>query len=303
MSVPIARRNASLEGRYRIERELGGGGIAPVYVAAEQRHELKVGRNLLLAIAVALSASCGPTPPGQASASTPSRQQIDFPRARRRMVEEQIEARGVSDSRVLEAMRRVPRHEYVPAEYRPDAYSDRPLPIGLGQTISQPYIVALMTELVQPEPGDRLLEIGTGSGYQAAVAAELVSEVYSIEIIPELARSAAERLERLGLSNVFVRAGDGYLGWPEQSPFDGILVTAGAEHIPQPLVEQLKPGARMIIPVGDQSTFQILKVVEKLPGGEVEIRDIIPVRFVPFRRNEQDSTGAVIDQRRGDRFP
>ena len=288
MPDPITRLNAALEGRYRIGRELGKGGMATVCAAADRRHERKVGRKLLLAVAVALSASCGPPPPDQVSASTPSRQQIDFQRERRKMVEEQIEARGVTDPRVLEAMRRVPRHEYVPAEYRAGAYSDRPLPIGLDQTISQPYIVALMTELVQPEPGDRLLEIGTGSGYQAAVAAELVSEVYSIEIIPELARSAAERLERLGVSNVLVRAGDGYLGWPEQSPFDGILVTAGAEHIPEPLVEQLKPGARMIIPVGDSFSVQILKVVEKLPGGEVEIRDIIPVRFVPLRRNEQD---------------
>ncbi len=288
MPDPITRLNAALEGRYRIGRELGKGGMATVCPAADRRHERKVGRKLLLAVAVALSASCGPPPPDQASASTPSRQQSDFQRERRKMVEEQIEARGVTDPRVLEAMRRVPRHEYVPAEYRAGAYSDRPLPIGLDQTISQPYIVALMTELVQPEPGDRLLEIGTGSGYQAAVAAELVSEVYSIEIIPELAHSAAERLERLGVSNVLVRAGDGYLGWPEQSPFDGILVTAGAEHIPEPLVEQLKPGARMIIPVGDSFSVQILKVVEKLPGGEVEIRDIIPVRFVPLRRNEQD---------------
>ncbi len=244
--------------------------------------------KLLLAVAVALNASCSPPPPDQASASIPSRQEIDFQRLRRQMVEAQIEARGVKDVRVLEAMRRVPRHEYVLAGYRAVAYGDRPLPIGLEQTISQPYIVALMTELIQPEPEDRLLEIGTGSGYQAAVAAELVSEVYSIEIIPELAHSAAERLERLGVSNVFVRAGDGYLGWPEQSPFDGILVTAGADHIPAPLVEQLKPGARMVIPVGDLSSFQILKVVEKLPGGEVEIRDIIPVRFVPLRRNDQD---------------
>ena len=201
------------------------------------------------------------------------------------MVEEQIEARGITDSRVLEAMSRVPRHEYVPVEYRALAYSDTPLRIEFEQTISQPYIVSLMTELIQPEPNDRILEIGTGSGYQAAVAAELVSEVYSIEIIPELARSATDRLERLGVSNVVVRAGDGYLGWPEQSPFDGILVTAGADHVPEPLVAQLKPGARMIIPVGDSSSGQILKVVEKLPGGEVEIRDIVPVRFVPLRRN------------------
>jgi protein-L-isoaspartate(D-aspartate) O-methyltransferase len=248
----------------------------------------KVGGKLLLALTATLTTACGPAPPDQANAPPPSGQQVDFEEARRQMVEDQIEGRGITDPRVLEAMRQVPRHEFVPAAYRSSAYSDRPLPIGLDQTISQPYIVALMTELVEPEPGDRLLEIGTGSGYQAAVAAELVSEVYSIEIIPELARSAAELLERLGVSNVVVRAGDGYVGWPEHGPFDGILVTAGAEHIPEPLVEQLKPGARMVIPVGDISTFQILKVVEKLPGGEVEITDITPVRFVPLRRNEQD---------------
>ena len=248
-------------------------------------------KKLLLALIIALNVSCGSTPPDQAASSArpttesaQTSQDLDFDQARRRMVADQIEARGVADSRVLEAMSRVPRHEYVPVRSRAFAYSDTPLRIEFEQTISQPYIVALMTELVQPEPEDRILEIGTGSGYQAAVAAELVSQVYSIEIIPQLARSAADRLERLGVSNVVVRAGDGYLGWPEQSPFDGILVTAGAEHIPQPLVEQLKPGARMIIPVGDSSSVQILTVVEKLPGGEVEIRDIIPVRFVPFRR-------------------
>ena len=242
-------------------------------------------RKLLLALMIALNVTCGRPSPDQATASARPRQAIDFEQARRQMVEEQIAARGVTDARVLEAMSRVPRHEYVPERYRAFAYNDNPLPIEFEQTISQPYIVALMTELVQPEPGDRILEIGTGSGYQAAVAAELVSEVYSIEIIPELARSAADRLERLGVSNVVVRAGDGYLGWPEQSPFDGILVTAGAEHVPEPLIEQLRPGARMIIPVGDSLSFQILRVVEKLPGGEVEIRDDIAVRFVPFRRN------------------
>ena len=152
-------------------------------------------------------------PPDQPAASAPPRQDIDFEQARGQMVEGQIEARGVVDSRVLEAMLQVPRHEYVPTEYRAFAYSDTPLPIGLEQTSSQPYIVALMTELVQPEAGDRILEVGTGSGYQAAVAAELVSQVYSIEIIPELARSAADRLERFGVSNVLVREGDGYLGW------------------------------------------------------------------------------------------
>ena len=248
-------------------------------------------KKLLLALIIALNVSCGSTRPDQAASSArpttesaQTSQDLDFDQARRRMVADQIEARGVADSRVLEAMSRVPRHEFVPVRSRAFAYSDTPLRIEFEQTISQPYIVALMTELVQPEPEDRILEIGTGSGYQAAVAAELVSQVYSIEIIPQLARSAADRLERLGVSNVVVRAGDGYVGWPEQSPFDGILVTAGAEHIPQPLVEQLKPGARMIIPVGDSSSVQILTVVEKLPGGEVEIRDITPVRFVPFRR-------------------
>ena len=243
-------------------------------------------REAALILLMGLTASCGPRPADQvATTSAAERQEIDFDGARSRMVEEQIRARGITDARVLAAMSRVPRHLYVPPEAPLFAYSDRPLAIGLGQTISQPYIVALMTELLEPEADDRLLEVGTGSGYQAAVAAEVVSEVYSIEIIPELARAAAERLERLGVSNVVVRAGDGYLGWPEQAPFDGILVTAGAEHIPQPLVDQLKPGARMIIPVGDLSTYQILKVVEKLAGGDVDIRDVIPVRFVPLTRN------------------
>ena len=241
--------------------------------------------TLRLAVIIALNTSCLLAAPDQATASARSLQDIDFEQARRQMVEEQIEARGVSDRRVLEAMSRVPRHEYVPTRYRADAYRDTALPIEFEQTISQPYIVALMTELLQPEPDHRILEVGTGSGYQAAVAAALVLEVYSIEIIPELARSTADRLRRAGVSNVFVRAGDGYLGWPEQSPFDGILVTAGAEDVPEPLVEQLKPGARMIIPVGDQSSFQILKLVEKLPGGEVEVRDIARVRFVPLTRN------------------
>jgi len=239
----------------------------------------------VLVVLIALNLSCSSAPPDQATVAARPGQDIDFEQARRTMVEQQIEARGVTDSRVLEAMSGVPRHEYVPERYRAFAYNDNPLPIEFEQTISQPYIVALMTELLQPEPDDRILEVGTGSGYQAAVAAELVAQVYSIEIIPELARSAADRLERLGVSNVLVRAGDGYVGWPEQSPFDGILVTAGAEHIPQPLVEQLRPGARMVIPVGDSASVQILRVVEKLPGGEVEIRDILPVRFVPLRRN------------------
>ncbi len=244
----------------------------------------RISKKLLLTLMIALNVSLGSAQPVRAATSGRARQDIDFERARREMVEQQIEARGVTDSRVLEAMSRVPRHEYVPVRYRASAYSDTPLPNEFEQTISQPYIVALMTELLQPEPDDRILEIGTGSGYQAAVAAELVSEVYSIEICPALARSAADRLERLGVSNVVVREGDGYLGWPERAPFDGILVTAGAAHVPEPLVEQLKPGARMIIPVGDSLSIQVLKVIEKLPGGEIEIRDIAAVRFVPLRR-------------------
>lgn len=212
-------------------------------------------------------------------------QEPDYEAQRRLMVEQQIAARGIEDARVLEAMSRVPRHEFVPAEMRTFAYTDRPLPIGLEQTISQPYVVALMTELLEAEPGDRILEVGTGSGYQAAVAAELVAEVYSIEIKPELARSAAATLERLGVDNVVVMAGDGYLGWPEHAPFDGILVTAGADHVPPPLVEQLRPGAKMIIPVGDVSTYQVLQVVRKRADGGTDVEEVIPVRFVPLLRN------------------
>jgi protein-L-isoaspartate(D-aspartate) O-methyltransferase len=245
-----------------------------------------VGRGLwalsLGAALLAAAPSCAPTP-DRAGASSGG-QQADDEEARHRMVDEQIEARGVSDPRVLEAMRRVPRHEFVLPMYRGLAHEDRPLPIGLGQTISQPYIVGLMTELIDPEPGDRVLEVGTGSGYQAAVAARLVEQVYSIELLPELAASAAERLARLGVTNVEVRAGDGYLGWPEHAPFDGILVTAGADHVPPPLVEQLAPGARMVIPVDDTRGGQVLQVVEKLPDGRIDVRNVTPVRFVPLLR-------------------
>ncbi len=201
------------------------------------------------------------------------------------MVDGQIRSRGVEAETVLAAMEAVPRHEFVPEEYRRYAYEDTPLPIGLEQTISQPYIVALMTELVSPEAGDRVLEVGTGSGYQAAVIAEIVDRVYTIEIIPTLALSAGRLLDRLEIANVEVRTGDGYMGWPEHAPFDGILVTAGATQIPQPLVDQLAPGARMIIPVGETQAYQVLKVVEKREDGTVEVRDVIPVRFVPLRRN------------------
>jgi len=228
------------------------------------------------------AASCAPAPDGAGAAAAGP--QVDFGEARLRMVSEQIEARGVSDASVLEAMRNVPRHEFVPEPYQSLAYSDRPLPIGSGQTISQPYIVGLMSELLEPEPGDVVLEVGTGSGYQAAVAARLVERVYSIELLPELAASAAQRLARLGVSNVEVRSGDGYLGWPEHAPFDGILVTAGADHVPPPLVEQLAPGARMVIPVDDDDGGQVLQVIEKRPDGTLDIRNVALVRFVPLLR-------------------
>lgn len=234
-------------------------------------------------LACALAVACSPPPNGSAPLSEP--QEADFARARAQMVADQIAARGVRDPRVLEAMRDVPRHEFVPAGVRHLAYQDSPLPIGLGQTISQPYIVALMTELIEPEPGDRVLEVGTGSGYQAAVAARLVEHVYSIEIVPELARAAAERLARLGVRNVTVREGDGYLGWPEEAPFDAILVTAGGDHVPPPLVEQLALGGRMVMPVGDVASGQILQLIEKRADGSVDVRDVIPVRFVPLTRN------------------
>lgn len=239
--------------------------------------------RIVAASLAALGVSCTPSLPRDAQASGP--QDPDFDVLRRGMVESQLEARGISDPRVLEAMRSVPRHEYVPQSHRAMAYQDSPLPIGRGQTISQPYIVALMTELVRPEPEDRMLEVGTGSGYQAAVLAELVSEVFSIELVPELASSAAERLSELGVSNVSVRRGDGYLGWPEEAPFDGILVTAGADHVPAPLTEQLRPGARMVIPVGDSLSVQTLRMIEKTEEGELEVTDVAAVRFVPLRRD------------------
>lgn len=200
---------------------------------------------------------------------------------RARMVETQIVARGVRDPRVLAAMRSVPRHLFVEDAERSHAYDDSPVAIGGSkQTVSQPYIVALMTELLDLQPGEKVLEIGTGSGYQSAVLGQLAGKVYSIEIIPELARGSAERLKRLGCSNVTVREGDGYRGWPEEAPFDGIIVTAAPERIPQPLIDQLAAGGRMVIPVG--GFFQELKVFTKEADGRVTEKDIIPVRFVPM---------------------
>jgi protein-L-isoaspartate(D-aspartate) O-methyltransferase len=190
--------------------------------------------------------------------------------------------RGRLDEAVLEALRAVPRHAFVPLPYRPFAYQNRPLPIGHGQTISQPYIVAIMTDLLDPQPGDRVLELGTGSGYQAAVLARLVAQVYSIEIVAPLAETATERLARLGYANVSVRQGDGYFGWPEHAPFDAIVVTAAASHVPPPLVAQLKPGGRMIIPVGSYFLTQQLVLITKQDDGSVTTRQLLPVAFVPL---------------------
>lgn len=203
---------------------------------------------------------------------------------RARLVDKLV-AHGISDKRVIAAMRAVQRHEFVPEKYRDAAYEDHPLPIGLNQTISQPYIVAYMTEMLKLEPDDKVLEIGTGSGYQAAVLAELAKEVYSIEILEPLAKDAEETLERLGYKNIKVLVGDGYQGWPEHAPFDAIIVTAAPDHIPQPLVEQLKIGGRLVIPVGKWS--QRLILITKDENGVTEKNDL-PVRFVPMTGEAQE---------------
>lgn len=209
-----------------------------------------------------------------------------FAQQRRSMVKDQIADRGIKDTATLRAMEAVPRHEFVPEAYRSYAYSDGPLPIGYGQTISQPYIVALMTELAKLSKGMKALEIGTGSGYQAAVLAHIIDSVYTIEIIKELGESAQKRLQRLGYQKVQVKIGDGYYGWEEHAPFDAIIVTAAAEHIPPPLIKQLKNGGRMVIPVGHPYFVQNLVLVEK-KDGKVKSRDILPVRFVPLTRGER----------------
>src|SRR5207247_4882493 len=203
-----------------------------------------------------------------------------FPTERQRMVQQQLKARGITDERVLAAMRKVPREAFVPPESRAASYEDGPLPIGHGQTISQPYIVAFMTEQLRLKPSDRVLEIGTGSGYQAAILAGLVAEIYSIEIIEPLAKNADETLQRLGYQNVHVKVGDGYRGWPEQAPFDAITVTCAPDHVPQPLIEQLKEGGRMIIPVGGFGNQELYLLEKK--NGELQRRAVLPVRFVPM---------------------
>ncbi len=206
---------------------------------------------------------------------------LDAIRAEARYASEYTGDAGIGQP-VLDALAAVPRHAFVPEHLRDEAYANRPLPIGYGQTISQPYIVALMTDLLAIEPDDRVLEIGTGCGYQTAVLATLAQQVFSIELIEALGQSAAERLHRLGYRNVTAKVGDGYRGWPEKAPFDGIIVTAAAPHIPDPLIEQLKPGARLVIPVG-QAGFQSLQVVTLDDQERIQTREILPVAFVPMR--------------------
>jgi protein-L-isoaspartate(D-aspartate) O-methyltransferase len=203
---------------------------------------------------------------------------------RQQMVENQLRGRGFSQEDVLAAMARVPRHEFVPADYQSQAYEDHPLPIGYGQTISQPYIVAVMTELIDLQPGEKVLEIGTGSGYQAAILAELTDEVYTIEIIPKLAARAAQAFERVGYDQIAVKQADGYWGWEEHSPFDAIIVTAAPDHIPQPLVQQLADGGKMVIPIGPPGGYQSLWLLER-QGDQVIRRNWGGVSFVPFTRS------------------
>ncbi len=238
--------------------------------------------GVILNLALALLAACGgatttptftPLPPEEAA----------FAQQRERMVIETIERRGISDEDVLNAMRAVPRHLFVPEGNRNHAYGDYPLPIGYGQTISQPYIVALMTDLLELKEGDRVLEVGTGSGYQAAILAEIPGiEVYTIEIIPELAESADERLASVGYSGVHRKQGDGYYGWPEYAPFDAIIVTAAPDHLPQALVEQLAPGGKMVVPIGPPGGYQTLWKFVKEPDGELKALNMGGVAFVPL---------------------
>ena len=209
----------------------------------------------------------------------------DFAAQRQRMVEKQLKFRGIKDERVLAAMAKVAREEFIPVDARPSAYEDGPLPIGYDQTISQPYVVAFMTEQLRPKPSDRVLEIGSGSGYQAAILAELVADVYTIEIVEPLAKSAEATLQRLGYNNVHIKAGDGYKGWPEEAPFDAVIVTCAPEKVPQPLVDQLKEGGRMVIPVGERFAQQLYLLEKK--DGQLKKSVTLPVRFVPMLRDTE----------------
>jgi len=227
------------------------------------------------ALAFSLVAFCYVAPVSAAAVDDPA----EMARRRREMVESQIRSRGITDGRVLQAMAEVPRHLFVPPSVRGEAYEDYPLPIGAQQTISQPYIVALMTSLLELTGGERVLEVGTGSGYQAAVLSRIAREVYSIEILEPLSSSARRAIDGIGYSNIHLRVGDGWAGWKDSAPFDGILVTAAPEKVPQPLLDQLKVGGRLVIPVG--SYFQDLLVYTRTSTG-FEKRNVIPVRFVPM---------------------
>ncbi len=220
----------------------------------------------------------------RARAGTVASNQDSLAAAREQLVADQIAARDVHDPRVLAALCEVPRHVFVPPALRSQAYDDRPLPIGYDQTISQPYIVALMTALARPGPDDRALEVGTGSGYQAAVLSRLVSHVFTIEIVEALARGAERCLTDLGYANVTVRVGDGYLGWPDKTLFDIIVVAAAPDHVPEPLLAQLQPGGRLVVPVGPIFAVQELLLIEKDDAGRTRTTRVAPVRFVPLRR-------------------
>ncbi len=211
--------------------------------------------------------------------------QIDHKQLRENMIKEQLLARDISDPATLKAMRNVPRHEFVPPDMQPYAYVDNALPIGMKQTISQPYIVAYMTQVLKLKEHDRVLEVGTGSGYQAAILGQIVDTVYTIEIVEALAFTAKNRLSSLGYSNIVVKTGDGYLGWPEKGPFDAIIVTAGAEEVPEPLLKQLKEGGRMIIPVGPHNGIRQLLLMTK-KSGKIKTKEVMAVRFVPLTRTK-----------------
>jgi protein-L-isoaspartate(D-aspartate) O-methyltransferase len=246
--------------------------MAPVAFAAGQLALFFGMRGVseLLILAAFAATGCGqsPAPVG------------DLGRERQRMVQEQLVPRGIKDGRVLAAMAKVPREEFVPPESRAGSYEDGPLPIGYDQTISQPYIVAFMTEQLRLSPTDRVLEIGTGSGYQAAILAELAREIYTIEIVAPLAQSAEAALQRLGYKNVHVKLGDGYKGWPENAPFDAVIVTCAPDKVPQPLTDQLKEGGRMVIPVGERFAQQLYLLEKK--NGQLKESVTLPVRFVPM---------------------
>jgi protein-L-isoaspartate(D-aspartate) O-methyltransferase len=254
-------------------------------------HRSRVGKSHLLFVGLVALLFCNCTS-GQTSvevqqkAEESNAEQADTQQAdaetesRRMMVDRQLAARDINDSRVLQVMREVPRHEFVPKRLRGLAYQDSPLPIGADQTISQPYIVALMTQLVEPKSDHKALDVGTGSGYQAAVLSKLVKQVFSIEIIESLATEAGARLQRLGCDNVQVRHGDGYAGWESEAPFDVIIVAAAPDHVPPALVEQLAPGGKLVIPIGDR--LQTLVVIEKKADGSIEKHNVAPVAFVPM---------------------